>query len=120
MIAGENRECACALARLNTAEALGLLGEEPQLQGELVVHEVVHRTLAQALADHNAAIGSVARMERPVVRARPADSDGGEISDNGYAGQRQVLINWSSLVELLYAQAAPADVIVAGLAGRTA
>ena len=60
VIAGENREFACALAWLNAAEALRLLGEEPQPQGELIVHEIVHRTLAQAPADHNVAAGSAA------------------------------------------------------------
>jgi hypothetical protein len=34
--------------------------------------------------------------------------------------QWQVLIGRSTLVELLYAQPTPADVIVAGTAGRTA
>ena len=120
VIAGENREFACALAWLNAAEARRLLGEEPQPQGELIVHEIVHRTLAQALADHNAAAGSAARIERLVVMARPADLDGGEITDKGYVNQRQVLINRSTLVELLYAQPAHAHVIVAGTAGRTA
>ena len=114
VIAGENRECACALAWLNAAEAVKLLGAEPLAQGELIVHEIVHRTLAQALADHNAAAGSAARVERLVVMARPADMDGGEITDKGYVNQRQVLINRSTLVELLYAQPVPAHVIVAG------
>jgi feruloyl-CoA synthase len=120
VIAGENREFACALAWLNAAEARRLLGEEPQPQGELIVHEIVHRTLAQALADHNAAAGSAARIERLVVMARPADLDGGEITDKGYVNQRQVLINRSTLVELLYARPAHAHVIVAGTTGRTA
>ena len=120
VIAGENRECACALAWLNAAEALRLLGEEPLPRGELIVHEIVHRTLAQALADHNAAAGSAARIERLVVMARPADLDSGEITDKGYVNQRQVLINRSMLVELLYAQPTHAHVIVAGTAGRTA
>ena len=120
VIAGENREYACALAWLNAAEARRLLGEEPQPRGELIVHEIVHRTLAQALANHNAAAGSAARIERLVVMARPADLDGGEITDKGYVNQRQVLINRSMLVELLYTQPTPADVIVARTAGRTA
>ena len=114
VIAGENRDFACALAWLNAAEARRLVGEELRPQGELIVHEVVHRTLAQALADHNATAGSAARVERLVVMARPADLDGGEITDKGYVNQRQVLINRSTLVELLYAQPAPAHVIVAG------
>ena len=114
VIAGENRDCACALAWLNVAEARRLVGEELRPLGELIVHEVVHRTLAQSLADHNATAGSAARVERLVVMARPADLDGGEITDKGYVNQRQVLINRSTLVELLYAQPAPAHVIVAG------
>ncbi len=114
VIAGENRDCACALAWLNVAEAHRLVGEELRPWGELIVHEVVHRTLAQSLADHNATAGSAARVERLVVMARPADLDGGEITDKGYVNQRQVLINRSTLVELLYAQPAPAHVIVAG------
>jgi feruloyl-CoA synthase len=120
MIAGENRGCACALAWLNAARALGLLGDEPQPRGEPIVHEVVHRTLAQALADHDAAADSAARIERLVVMARPADPDGGEITDQRYVNQRQVLIDRPTLVELLYAQPTPADVIVAGTTGRTA
>jgi feruloyl-CoA synthase len=114
VIVGENREFACALAWLNAAEAIRLLGEEPQPRGELIVHETVHRTLAQSLADHNAAAGSAARVERLALMARPADMDGGEITDKGYVNQRQVLINRPALVELLYAQPAHAHVIVAG------
>ena len=44
--------------------------------------------------------------------ARPADLDGGEITDQGYVNQRQVLINRSTLVELLYAWPTHAHVIV--------
>jgi feruloyl-CoA synthase len=113
VIAGENREFACALAWLNAAEARKLLGEEPQPQGELIVHEVVHRTLAQALADHNATVGLAARVERLAVMARPADLDGGEITDKGYVNQRRVLSQRWALVELLYAQPAPAGIVLA-------
>ena len=52
--------------------------------------------------------------------ARPADLDGGEITDKGYVNQRQVLINRSTLVELLYTHPVHAHVIVPGTAGRTA
>ncbi len=40
--------------------------------------------------------------------------DAGEITDKGYVNQRQVLVNRSTLVELLYAQPTSAYVIVAG------
>ena len=114
VIAGENREFACALAWLNPAEVRKLLGTELKPRGELIVHDLLHKVLAQALADHNATTGSAARIERLMVLARPADLDGGEITDKGYVNQRQVLVNRSTLVEQLYAQPAPAHVVVAG------
>ena len=119
VITGENRDCVCALAWLNAAEARKLVGTEPQPRGELIVHEVVHATLARALADHNAEVGSAARVERLVVMARPADLDRGEITDKGYVNQRQVLTNRSTLVEQLYAEPTPAHVIVAAASGTT-
>ena len=51
---------------------------------------------------------------------RPVGLYGGEITGKGYLNQRQVLIDRSTLVELLYAQPDVGDVIVAGTAGRTA
>ena len=119
VIVGEDRDYVSALAWLNAAEARRLLGEEPEPLGELIVHEVLHQTLAQALADHNAAVGSAARIERLLLMARPADLDGGEITDKGYVNQRQVLINRSTLVELLYTHPVHPHVIVPGTAGRT-
>ena len=46
--------------------------------------------------------------------ARPADLDGGEITDKGYVNQRRVLSQRWALVELLYAQPAPAGIVLAG------
>ena len=118
VIAGENREFACALAWLNAAEARKLLGSEPQPRGELIVHEIVHRTLAEALAQHNATVGSATRIERLAVLARPADLDNGEITDKGYVNQRQVLMQRSALVELLYTHPAPEGIVVPGTTAR--
>jgi feruloyl-CoA synthase len=114
VIAGENREFACALAWLNAAEARKLIGSEPRPEGDLIVHEIVHRTLAEALARHNATVGSATRVERLAVMARPADLDNGEITDKGYVNQRRVLSQRSAIVELLYAQPAPEGVVVPG------
>jgi feruloyl-CoA synthase len=113
VLAGEDRDCVCALAWLNAAETRKLIGEEPQADGELIMHEGVHKVLAQALADLDEAAGSSARVERLVVLARPADLDAGEITDKGYVNQRKVLACRAELVELLYANPAPAGVVVA-------
>ncbi len=82
-------------------------GQEPRVEGELVTDETIRAELARALAGHNAAAGSAARIERLLVLARPAGLDAGEITDKGYVNQRQVLANRAALVELLYAQPEP-------------
>jgi feruloyl-CoA synthase len=101
VIAGEDRAYACALGWLNPAQADGL----PDGQ--------VRQALAAALARHNAAAGSAARIERLVLLAEPADLDAGEITDKGYVNQREVLRRRPGLVELAYTEPPSAEVIVA-------
>jgi feruloyl-CoA synthase len=108
----------CALAWLNAAEARKLLGEDPAPDGDLVSHPGLAEFLARALATHNEAAGSSARVERLLVMTRPAGLDAGEITDKGYVNQRTVLARRAALVELLYADPAPAGVIVAQRAAR--
>jgi len=107
VITGEERPFVCALARPNAAEVRTLLGEEPQQRGELVINEALLKTLAQALADHNAGQGSAARIERLAVLAGPPDLDAGEITDKGYVNQRRVLVNRAALADLLYTDSPP-------------
>jgi feruloyl-CoA synthase len=114
VIAGEHRDFLCALAWLNAAEARALLGEDITADGDLIVHETLHRALADALADHNVTAGAATRVERLAVMARPADLDAGEITDKGYVNQRQMLKNHSAIVDLLYTEPPHARVIVAG------
>jgi feruloyl-CoA synthase len=113
VLAGENRDFVCALAWLNAAEARKLLGTEPAPDGDLVAGQELHDLLARALAEHNDAAGSSARVERLLVMAHPASLDGGEITDKGYVNQRKVLARRAALVELLYADPPAAGVIVA-------
>ncbi len=114
VITGENRAQAGALAWLNPVEASRLLGELPSPEGELISHPALAGLLAGALAEHNAAVGSAARVERLLIMARPADLDAGEITDKGYVNQRRVLDRRAALVDLLYADPVPGGVIVAG------
>ena len=107
VIAGEDRASVCALAWLNAAEAVKLLGHQPHAEGELITDEAIRAELARALARHNADAGSSGRIERLLVMARPAGLDAGEITDKGYVNQRRVLANRAALVELLYAEPAP-------------
>jgi feruloyl-CoA synthase len=113
VLAGENRDFIGVLAWLNPAEARKLLGEEPRPDGELISHEELRGHLAHALAAHNDAAGSAARVQRLLVMARPASLDAGEITDKGYINQRKVLAARAELAEMLYADPVPAGVIVA-------
>ena len=101
VIAGEDRAYACALAWLNPAQADGLPDDQ------------LRQDLAAALARHNSSAGSAARIERLAVLGHPADLDAGEITDKGYVNQREVLRQRAGLVDLVYADPPPADVIVA-------
>ena len=73
--------------------------------------------LAAALAAHNDAHGSAARVERLLLLTRPASLDAGEITDKGYVNQRKVLAERAALVTLLYTDPAPPGVVSAGGAG---
>ena len=113
VITGENRPQAGALAWLNPAEAGRLLGQVPPSRGEVISDPALSELLAGALAEHNRAAGSAARVERLLVMARPADLNAGEITDKGYVNQRRVLDRRAALADLLYTDPAPAEVIVA-------
>ena len=114
VLAGENRDYVSALGWLNAAEARKLIGGDTSQDGDLIVHEALHAHLAGALAAHNDAAGSSARVERLLVLAQPPSLDAGEITDKGYVNQRKVLARRAGLVEMLYADPVPDGVILAG------
>ena len=113
VLAGEDRDVITALAWLNTAEATRVLGVAPEPDGELIAHHELRKLIAVALAKHHEQAGSSGRVERLLLMARPADLDAGEITDKGYVNQRRVLARRSGLVAMLYADPAPAGVVVA-------
>jgi feruloyl-CoA synthase len=114
VVAGQDRDFVGALAWLNLAEAAKMLGSDAGSGGDVVVHAGLGELLARALAAHNQAAGSAARVERLLIMARPADLDAGEITDKGYVNQRRVLARREALVELLYADPVPDGVVIAG------
>ncbi|HEX6361093.1 feruloyl-CoA synthase [Actinophytocola sp.] len=111
VIAGENRGYVSALAWLNPAEADRLLGGVPAADGELVHSAELAEHLAQALATLGAEAGSAARVQRLLIMSTPANLDAGEITDKGYVNQRRVLTQRAPLVELLYTDPVPPQII---------
>jgi feruloyl-CoA synthase len=71
------------------------------------------RTKFQSLLQSFAATshGSSTRVARALLMAEPPSMDRGEMTDKGSINQRSVLKNRAALVELLYADPPPAEVI---------
>ena len=68
------------------------------------------KSLLQSLAAISP--GSSTRVERAILMADPPSMDKGEMTDKGSINQRSVLKNRAALVDALYADPPPADVIV--------
>jgi feruloyl-CoA synthase len=65
-----------------------------------------------ALAARNRDAGSSAQVRRVMLAGEPPSIDAGEITDKGYLNQRAILERRRALVERLYAEPPPADVLV--------
>jgi feruloyl-CoA synthase len=91
------------------------LGAEAALT-DLVGQPAVRAALAEGLRRYNAEAGNHAttRIGRCLILTEPPSIDAGEITDKGYLNQRAVLSRRAALVERLYADPPPADVIVVG------
>ena len=114
VIAGEGRDFVTALAWLNAAEARKLLVRDAEADGDVITDETVLSHLAAALAQHQPAGGSAARVERLLVMSSPAGLDSGEITDKGYVNQRRVLRHRAALAALLYTDPPAPGVITRG------
>jgi len=68
--------------------------------------------LLEALSDPSR--GTSARIRRAILLIEPPSLDVGEVTDKGSINQRAVLAHRAALVEALYADPPPANVIVAG------
>ncbi len=78
----------------------------------MITEPAVRRSLIIALARHNArAQGSSMRIARCLLLAEPPSIDANEITDKGYLNQRAILTRREALVERLYSDPAPPDVI---------
>jgi feruloyl-CoA synthase len=91
------------------------LGEQAPLS-DLVGMPGVRAALAEGLRRYNAQAGGGAstRIARCLLLTEPPSIDASEITDKGYLNQRAVLANRAALVERLYADPPPAEVIVVG------
>ena len=115
VITGHDRDEVGLLVFPNLA---GLRGLCPQARADAEPRRAdrqpaVRRALIDGLAAQRRAQGSSTRIARCLLLAEPPSIDANEITDKGYLNQRAVLER-AALVERLYGEAAPPDVIVVG------
>jgi feruloyl-CoA synthase len=116
VLAGLNRDVLCALLLPNVeacrALASGLAADATLAQ--LVAHPAV-RDCFQAVLDRMAGVatGSSTLIRRAMVLDTPPSIDLGEITDKGSINQRAVLAHRAALVEALYTEPYPAQVLIA-------
>jgi feruloyl-CoA synthase len=111
VIAGQDRDEACALAWLNLAETRKLLGRDPVAAGDAYVDPALAGHLARGLEVHSRGAGRAGRIERILLMTAPPDLDAGEITDKGYVNQRKVIELRSDLVDRLYDEPAHPSVV---------
>ena len=117
VFAGPNRDDVTALIIPDVDACRKLAaGVAPDASAAAVLADArVRKTFAHFLADLSATgRGTSARIVRAILLAEPPSLDVGEITDKGSINQRAVLSHRAALVEQLYVNPPPANVIVAG------
>ena len=88
-------------------------GDEGLAPGDLVRRPEVVAHIQEGLRAHNARhAGSASRIARVLLMLEPPSLDAGETTDKGYINQRRTLDRRADLVERLYTDPPPDDVIV--------
>lgn len=114
VICGLDKPFIALLAWPNIAGARAIAGlPETATADEIVAHPKVVAHLREHLAAHNkGGGGSSSRIARVILMTEPPSIDGHEMTDKGYVNQRATLERRAHLVERLYEETPPADVIV--------
>ncbi|SFD60605.1 feruloyl-CoA synthase [Actinopolyspora alba] len=102
VLLGTNRPYVAALGWINLEPANELLGTSAADIAELLEHEKLRETLAEALRAANADSAPSARVRRFLPLAGPPRIEAGEITDKGYVNATAVVDNRAELVEALY------------------
>jgi len=80
---------------------------------EVLAQPAVRDAIRDRLRRYNASHGGGStRVRRALLMAKPPSIDANEVTDKQYVNQRAVLANRADLVERLYAETPPADIIV--------
>jgi feruloyl-CoA synthase len=114
VVAGLDKDYVAVLAWPNMAVAKEIAASAAATTpDEILRHANVTAFLQEKLRAHNkAAGGSSGKIARIMLMTEPPSIDGHEITDKGYVNQRATLDRRAKLVEALYADNPPPDVVV--------
>lgn len=114
VVAGHDKAYVGLLVWPNLVQARMLAGLPADAPAEAVVANATLREHVRAgLKRHNReASGSSMRIGRIILMTEPPSIDGNEITDKGYVNQRAALDRRAGLVDRLYLDPPPSDVIV--------
>lgn len=111
VVAGHDRDVAGLLLFINMAACRSAIGASPdRADADVLADEGLRGRLAAALASVGRGGGST-RVARALILREAPSIDTGEITDKGYINQRAVLERRAALVERLYQEPPPPDVI---------
>jgi feruloyl-CoA synthase len=114
LVAGQDREFIGLLAWPNLHACRQLVGNPEASFEDVVKHPAVIDCLKRGIEAHNTSCDGVTsrRIARAILMIEPPSIDGHELTDKGYINQRAGLERRADLVERLYADPPPQDVIV--------
>jgi feruloyl-CoA synthase len=116
VVCGHDKEFVGLLAWPNMAAAKEICADTVRTTPEELINSPkVKEFLRRRFAEYNAGgAGSSTRVRRVMLMLEPPSVDGHEITDKGYINQRATLERRKKLVELLYANPPPDDVVQIG------
>jgi feruloyl-CoA synthase len=117
VVTGLDRDFIGLLAWPNVNALKGIC-TDPSLHDDpakMLASSAVREHVRKGIAAHNARqVGTSAQIRRVLLMPEPPSIDANEITDKGYINQRAVLERRKALVDRLYMEPAPDDVIVVG------
>ena len=116
VVCGQDKEFVALLAWPNMAAAKEICADTVRTTPEEIVNSPkIKAFLRERFAAHNAASpGTSSRVRRILLMTEPPSIDGHEITDKGYVNQRATLERRKRLVELLFENPPPDDVVEIG------
>jgi feruloyl-CoA synthase len=110
-VCGQDKPYVALLAWPNFAAVKAIAGDENDM-AKIIANPKVRAAVAEKFAAHNkASPGTSSRIKRVILLAEPPSVDGHEITDKGYINQRATMERRKDLVDKLFHNPPPPEVI---------